>query len=142
MGLRRKYLIAVDMGYEDLRKLAASKLLNTNPELSQSIHQWAKDFHLVFSAPDAGFRGLTLGPISSSQLAQFLEPDNTNFAAGDVDLLTGKWFEDYPQTAIYVDCDYVRTEIKSDKLLDFYAEARENHKTLVENVQHYLLGID
>ena len=142
VGLRRKYLIAVEMDYKDLHQLVSSKLLNASPELTQSIYPWAQDFHLVFSAPDAGFRGLTLGPISQEQLRQFLEPDESNFVVGDITLLTGKWFEDYPQTAIYVDCDFAKTDIQSDKLLDFYSEARENHKTLVENVQHYLLGID
>ncbi len=142
VGLRRKYLIAVEMDYKDLHQLVSSKLLNANPELTESIYPWAQDFHLVFSAPDAGFRGLTLGPISQEQLPQFLEPDESNFEVGDITLLTGKWFEGYPRTAIYVDCDYAKTNIKSDKLLDFYTEARENHKILVENVQHYLLGID
>jgi len=130
------------MDYKDLHQLVSSKLLNANPELTESIYPWAQDFHLVFSAPDAGFRGLTLGPISQEQLPQFLEPDESNFEVGDITLLTGKWFEGYPRTAIYVDCDYAKTNIKSDKLLDFYTEARENHKILVENVQHYLLGID
>jgi hypothetical protein len=142
VGLRRKYLIAVEMDYQDLHQLASSKLLNANPELTKSIYPWAKDFHLVFAAPDAGFRGLTLGPISQEQLPQFLEPDESNFEPGDVNLLTGKWCVGYPETAIYVDCDYAKTNIKSDRLLDFYAEARENHKILVENVKHYILGID
>jgi hypothetical protein len=141
VGLRRKYLIAVEMDYKDLHKLVSSKLLNSNPELTQSIYPWARDFHLVLASPEAGFRGLTLGPIIKEQFRQFLEPDDSNFEIGDIGLMTGQWFESYPQTAIFVDCDYVRADIKSDKLLDFYTEARESHKTLVENVQHYLLGI-
>ena len=52
VGLRRKYLIAVEMEYKDLHQLVSSKLLNANPELAQSIYPWAQDFHLVLSAPE------------------------------------------------------------------------------------------
>ena len=142
-GLRRQYLLPVEMEYADLVQLMKGKFLTPDPLFHEGICPHFDDLQVVFTFKHSGFKMITIAPTFRDQLSRVLQLDVTNnFRAEDVWILTGEVFADYPLNSVYVDCDFAETDLECRALASFYQRAREEHAKLIENVQRFTLGID
>ena len=142
VGLRRKYLIPVEMDYEDLVDLVSKKLLTGSPDFYEGICPNLKDISVVADLEAPGIQHITIGPITREQLARYLGLDlEAHFRQDDPALVTGQIFEEYPSPSLYVDCDYGDTEIKAENLKKLYNDAYQDHTVLLGNVVKHILGV-
>lgn len=141
-GLRRKYLLPVEMEYADLVRLMKGKFVTPDPLFHEGICPHVDDLQFVFMSKHSGFKMITIAPTFRAQLSQVLQLDDKNFAPGDARILTGELFESYPLNSVYVDCDFAETDIECSSLSSFYQRTREEHARLIENVQRFTLGIE
>lgn len=142
VGLRRKYLIPVDMKYEDLVDLTTKKLLTGSQAFYEGIGPDIKDISVVLDLEAPGIQHLTVGPIIREQMGRHLnlEPES-HFRQDDPRLISGQIFDEYPSPSLFVDCDYGDTEVKAENLEKLYNDACQDHATLLANIVKYMLGV-
>ena len=146
VGLRRKYLLPVEMEYQELVALFGKKMLTSNPDFQTGLFPDCRDLSLVFNFQPPGFSSVTIAPVYRQQLSdvsQILDLQiDDHFERDNEKFKTGQFFEDYPLHSVFLDVDYAENDVDAPNLPRTYKAAAEAHSTFVENVQPYLFGVE
>lgn len=143
IGFRRMYLYEVEMKFENLVSLVASKFLIENEEIKAGICPLAQDMSYVvnFSENSAEIK-LRAGPISRDELELHLQPDrNNNFPVRDRLMPGVEIYRDCPAVGLFVDLDYSQQHVKLADSLKVYEAALGLHEKLTRNMVRYIFGV-
>ena len=143
-GLRRMYLIPVEMEFQDLVDLCRSKVLTNTPDFLEGVAPGVSDFYLLLDFPrEPGVKRIILTTAKRNHLPPLTQPEiEANYdSKGRVGITTGETFAQYPEHGLFVDCDYSRLKFDAQELCAFLDAAEQEHDRILENIQSFFFGV-
>jgi hypothetical protein len=143
LGLRRIYLYAVEMKFEELVSVIDAKLFSQNEVIKGGICPLPTDVAYVVDFIDDKLKvKLKVGPVRRGELELQLQPDrNSNFPVKMRGLPGEELYADYPSISLLIDIDVSKADPRSADLPSIYENAEVVHAKLSQNVVKYVFGL-
>ncbi len=134
LGLRKRYLAPVSMGFAELVTLFHAKTYNQSRSLLNVFPENIDDLMFRINSSDEDFKcHVTIGPMKKEQVAQMLRPDQERiFAPEESAKRYSALYDAYPEVSIYFDIDLFQSDEKPvDGTLEFVKKARKRISEMV-----------
>jgi len=143
LGLRRRYLIAVDVGFEELVRILNIKLLSQDERLKKVMPSVVDDlmYRVDFSEDPFRFH-FTVGPVRGREMPQYIGFNKEHHLSQEgAEQDYSSIIKTYPSVAVFVDVDsYRQGEIPTDEALEFTHKARNRVENTLTQLRDYLFA--
>lgn len=144
LGFRRKYLLPIDMSFDEIVTILNIKLFSQRPELVKILPHKIDDllYRLDVSTDDFKIH-ITIGPLMKRELPQHLEFNMESHLSPDTrDEVYKEIVSTHPDVSLFFDIDvYTESEnIPAEQSFIFVEKAREWINAYVENITGYLFS--
>ena len=146
LGFRRKYLIPVDMTFEQLVSILNVKLLLQDDRLIRIMPKKAEDLTYIVNSSEEPFRfHTTIGPVRKHEVplyVTFNKEDHLESATAD-EVYQGI-VQGYPDVAVFLDIDVYRVEeeLPTKDAVSFVQAARDRIDKISTGLRDYFFSID
>ena len=143
LGFLRRYLLPVDMSFEELTSVMIVKLYSQDSRLLKILPPKLEDFMYRLDSADEDHRyHITAGPVRKMQIPQLLSFNQDDHLASESAVETIRSIESkYPDVAIFFDIDFYRDgEIPVAEAQEFIETGRSTVDQLVSNLGEYILS--
>jgi len=143
LGFLRRYLLPVDMSFEELASVMIVKLYSQDSRLLEILPPTLEDFMYRIDSADENHRyHITAGPVRKNQIPQLLGFNRDDHLPPENAVETMHSIESkYPDVAIFFDVDFYRDgEIPVAEAQEFVETGRSTVDQLVSNLGEYILS--